>query len=752
MALSDDQRLKYGMWCEGSAWQILKREKWRYEFKGDTLVRFREYAPVGEVTSWMEGLLDFLLSDDSVAGFTVRGVTVPPLRLYNRSWTPADGFRIVGAWYETRDGNVDPDTHLERIRVYQAIRLDPSSGGGDGPYTVENGCRYKVDFTFHWNEESPPSNLPESSSGVNYRFESVGRDAETGLWSYILVKRTAVRQDVPIYKSSETLFETREEEQHIGVRQNDVASTGWAAGASEGVITERQITKNDDCTSDVRNIVTTEKAVSRAQVEGRRSLRATVTSVTDRNQPEAASVSNLSAGVSVRVERTPGKRYNNTVETSTPNVGDLLNRTCQDSAEMHTDTTVEVVPAGSVSEGLHQAAGVNVEREVAVQRNEDGVSADRRTTVRTWKRMEGFGSVDSGGTVVGTTERVVNADARPVVPDAPANTVIEADVQPNGHGGVNAAVKRTVYRERSTGSVSSGSSSVAVASESRINCLSVPSPGRGGPNVVKRVSATPNDHGSYTVNESVETHIPDSKTVMADSAGHTDVLTVMSNQTSPPSVGDSPDNVENDVNMALNDHGSLSVTTRRRMYKKKTFVAISGTPVERVETTVRTNDEADPTASCGSASVSPNGHGTATTSVAEVTPLPRDSGWITWDSVLELENGRYRYRHGLRVFKNLDRPPSPGDKGNVSMSLAINHFGLYDGSMSFKNLYRFERNTGGNASGIQQGNISFNGKTYPVKYFYGAGHEGEYAQAVANQVVVPGLHLQNGLVVVGAGV
>ena len=222
---------------QDQTWHVYKRQKWTYKFSAYTLVRYIECAPMREEIA--KTLIEYLTSPDCSQTLTLEH---KPL---SGEWTP------VTAWYDQDEQHPDRQTGLPRVRLYHAVRIGPSSDD-DGPYVVENGCAWKVEFTFHWKTPNAPSSLPQSSSGENYRYTSVTRDDE-GLWSYILEKRTRVQQDIAEYVRRDDALELVKATQHIGVKEGQTLDEykAMAGVAQDGTVTEVDVTKNEDCTSNV---------------------------------------------------------------------------------------------------------------------------------------------------------------------------------------------------------------------------------------------------------------------------------------------------------------------------------------------------------------------------------------------------------------------------------------------------------------------------------------------------------------------
>ena len=373
MLISD--MIKYWEWSARQYWQYQRRGSWKYAWHGDTLVRYVEVAPADP--DFTAGLLEWLKTPESVHGFSAAGQRYTGMTVYNRPANLEAAWKPVSAWYEQQEGQVDERTKLKVIRAYQALQRLADGGAGDGPYTVENGCRYKVTFTYHWKVESLPE-VPQGTSGVSYTLEQISRDDETGLWSCCVVKRERVQQDVDEYTAEVTEFETRTEEQHLGVKAGSVPGAGKAAKAENGVLVKRSVRKNEDCTSDVTNETVTERPVEGAAKTVERTLRAETVTVEDRNMPEKLPDAGLKPGERVRNERTPGGRWNRQKTVTTPKVPDgPVRETCQKTVFEHRHSKVEVKASGEGEVDVLAAGGGKVHGKT-VRALDDGTYERRR--------------------------------------------------------------------------------------------------------------------------------------------------------------------------------------------------------------------------------------------------------------------------------------------------------------------------------------------------------------------------------------
>ena len=722
-------------------WQPAEGHNYRYRGALRTLVRFYEAASMEPDV--LKLVIEYL-RDQTITG----GIS-----LMNRSVDLGTGWKAMDAWYQTAASEKWAGTESTKVRVYQVLMQAPSEGNVVGPLSVENGCQYLVKHTFHWNVAELPT-AAASSSGVSHSLEGVVRDHETGLYSCVYVTRERVQQDVDEYTTAKTVFEEQKEEQHIGVRQQNVAGTGKQASVSAGTTVTRKVTKNADCTSDVQNVTTVDKPVSSSSETVTELAAGTRTTTENRNMSAKAPTAGLAPGESVKNEKTPSGLWNQTIVKFARNAIVWIGEKCRKTLFAHVhDKTTNVKDRPSFDHVVEAANGKIVEK--SVRKTDDGYMIDEQETV---EKPVSDAAVEVRRTLRGTSRTVthrnqsaplamtglkVGEQRRSQKTDGGLydNTTVTTDAQ--AAGDIGEACERSAGQHTHTTTKNvTDKPSVEVQDAS--------------PNQVVRKRAQETEQGTWDLETTTTTHNPATATATGGSAGGTETVESGTNATS---VSSSPGGVNEEVSVSVtpNDHGTVSYQKRTRKHNPSTTTATSNLPTEtRVTRTTINNTSLSESASQGSASATPNGMGGANTQVTEVTPHPVDSGWITWDSETKLKNGTYKYHHGLRVFRNLALPPTPDKGSNVSLNCAINAYGLYDGSMTYSDLYAWQEDSsgGGTYGGQQAGTYAFfqfkqdaTGRrkkrkvTIPVIVFYGRGNEGTEAAAAANITVYPGVHL-----------
>ena len=361
MALTAEEKQLCADWLTEPArkWQVLNRSQWKYQFREKTLVRFVEEATMDE--SLVPLLLEYLTSDDCKSIIQLYGQAV------SSEWAP------TRAWYEISNKAVG---NLKAVRLYHALSIEPENGE-DGPYLIEDGCVYRVSWTYYWKRKSVPP-APASTSGVSYRVVNVQADPDTGLFNYAIEKRERVQQDIEEYLMRSTAFEDVSEEVHMGVR-GDPSLGGKPASVANGKTVTRKVTKNADCTHDVHNTTTQDKAAPGAVVTTEVGVRGTTVTTENRNMPAPASTEGLAPGESVRNQQTDSKLWNQTIRRFVRNVLVWLRGTCRKTIfdHSHSETTnVKDDPGFSHVE----EAGNGVIHELTVQKTAEGYDVTESTT------------------------------------------------------------------------------------------------------------------------------------------------------------------------------------------------------------------------------------------------------------------------------------------------------------------------------------------------------------------------------------
>lgn len=619
------------------------------------------------------------------------------ISILNRSIDFGEGWKAKDAWYQTAPGERFANTDSTKVRVFQILFQAPEDADADGPYAVENGCAYKSTNEFHWDVEELPT-LPASSSGVEYSMRGVTRDRETGLFSCVIEKRERVQQDVAEYLSAQTVFEKRSVEQHLGVKADKVATAGKAASAGGGTLVTRRITKNADCTSDVTNETTEETAVEGAATSTHVSLTGTTTRTVNRNMKDKASDEGLGVGESVENAKTDGGRWNQTiVKVDREKTLDVLD-TCQKTAFEHSHGKVTVQGKKPDAVDVDAAADGKVQKKT-VRLTEDG---SYRVEDETTEETAVAGAVvEKRKTVSGVTTTTLDR-----------NQVVAAETS-------GLAVGESVRVEKTPGGLYNNTKTKTEATDATL------------------------------------------QTACERSAGvHTDIEVKNEAKASSGDIEKPAANVVKRKSSRLNENGTYDNETRTTTYEKVETTATTNWPLEKiVTTTIHHDTNLKPEATKGTASASPDDNGAATTTVSEYTATPFQTDWIEWTSTTKTPTGTSTYKHGIKIFANLDKETLAKIEmagSDVRISAHVNKYGLLDGVISYSDLTAWTRNTGSSSSGgigtgtatAYQFRTDSLGRLWqrtisaPTISFRGTGNEGSESSAAANDVAVPGLTLR----------
>jgi len=599
MGQSAEDRAKAEAIVSTWVWQPADGHNYRFQFATRTLTRFYESASMQP--DEIRLVVDYLREQDVSSGISLLNKVVE----FGGSWKAKD------AWFQTMPGEKFSGSDSTKVRIYQVLFQSADGQSGDGPYTVENGCQYRVKHTFYWDVASLPS-LPASSSGDEYTMQGLTRDKETGLYSCVIERKERVQQDVAEYVTTQTAFETRKDEQHIGVKQQNVNSTGKQASVSAGTIVKRQITKNPDCTSSIQNDTIVEKPVSGSVREFRKTLRGTVQRTVDRNQAQPLNANGLGVGETRRSEKTEGQLWNNEVQMTSGEGAGQVSDSCSRSQIVHTDTSTENVAQKPTIE--HAVPAINEEVRKEARRTEEN-TWDVSTT-RIVYTPKDTGQITSGSATQSTVTTVgINQPSVPVGGVGGINVVRRVSASPNEHGSFSTSEETTTYTPQ-TRTVTGGSVSATETVVEGVHQTELPAE---TPSVNKSVSISLgiNDHGSMTTNKKVVVYNPDQRTASGGTTSQQETVTSGINQTSVPTTAPTVNRRE-DVSVSINDHGSMSTQKRTIVYYPDQRTATGGTTSQQETVTSGINQTAVPTAAPAvnkreDVSVSINDHGSLST-------------------------------------------------------------------------------------------------------------------------------------------
>jgi len=318
-------------WYAQAKWEVFKREDVANVYGEDTLIRFVELTDASHLESavaYINGQATFV--DPVVRGKPVTGTWV-----------------TKSVWYE--EGR--PYGKAGTLRLYHAMCNQAADDGGDGLYVTEDGCSYKVTYTFFWRQASLMNPVTPGTSGIEYSIKGQSKDPVTGFWNYVLEKREQFTTWTGVVTVADDKFKTVTEQTFLGVRENNVLS--FKQGAAEGtlwtvgnptpgtVIENVSVSKNDNCTTNVTQRKTVAKT---GVVTGGRSSKdtfSTVTTVEDVSATALGAAPEPVGGVTVehKDELDKDGLYRRTKATETEReVDGAVSMTAIDKAEQVTET------------------------------------------------------------------------------------------------------------------------------------------------------------------------------------------------------------------------------------------------------------------------------------------------------------------------------------------------------------------------------------------------------------------------------
>ena len=526
--------------------------------------------------------------------------------------------------------------------------------------------------------------------------------------------------------------------------------------ASGGVIHEKSARATEEGTWDVVDKTTTELEVSSAVHSKKKTLRGVTETTVDRNVNNSdVTVTNI--GDEVRVEKTPGGKYNRTVTTMSDEAVGTTGKGCSITPSVHTDTEISNVPNGSQPEPQHQTSEVNVEKSVEIRRTEEGTwDVTNRTTVHQPWGEQTIATADNSSQTVeihafqNLTEvpTMTSGEGQMITASASRNNVGSFDgnfrvvtgkpwgealiatadnesqtVEIHAFQNLTAVPTMTAGQGESISASASrnelglfdgnfrkvigkpwGEQVIATAeNESQTveihafqNLTAVPSMVASQGQSIS-ANASRNELGLFDGNFRVVTGKPwgEATIATATSPARDIEIHAFQNLSAVPTMT-AATGEDISANAHRNELGLFDGGFTKTKYKPVTAISTSSTAVDIVTTTVERNStNSSPSASNGEAHATPDEHGTYSTTVSEHSPQPVSIGPVTWDSTVETPHAILNYSHSLYVFRNLSTPPTPSGAGEVSCSISINNFGLVDGHITTKTLVSWTLKEGG---------------------------------------------------------
>ena len=554
-----------------------------------------------------------------------------------------------------------------------------------------------------------------------------------------------------------TVFEHRHvESENVSSRPEKEASS-----AGGGKTYQVQSRATEEGTWDVSRTTVEEARDVTAQHVMRKTLRGvTETTITRSTSDSSVSVSEI--GDEVRVEQTPGGLWNRTVTHASHEAVGVVGKSCSSTPAVHTDVTVSNVPNGSQPEPQHQSPEANVEKTVETRRTEEGTwDVTERSTVHQQDVITGLKAGSEAAEV--EIEIGKNVVEKPTSDTGTVNVETSISASKNDHGSYDYQKRTTTYKPWGERKIAeSENDSQRVEFHSFQNLTEVPAMTAGhGQSISASVSR--NNVGSYDGSFRVVTGKPygEERIASAENDSQTVEFHAFQNLNAPPTMeagqGESITASVSRNELGLFD-GNYRVTKAKGL--PPTMVAEVNNAYRSTQIFQFQNLEKADVPSGGNgqqvtASANRNEFGLFDGKYTIETAKPFDSGWITWDSKTVTASGTYWYHHGLRLFYNQEHPLTDGMRGsNVSVSARMNEFGLFDGQLTYSDLYDWTEGGGSDGGGHKDGEVTVEqalvdplgvawkrNATVRVTKYWGKGNEASEASVAANQTLPQGLSL-----------
>lgn len=422
--------------------------------------------------------------------------------------------------------------------------------------TVERSLRAKTVVTEDRNMPSPLSddNLPPGTTVRNEKTEG-------GQWNRKKTQTVPTPPEGAVREScAKTLFE------HVHQKTEATKARPSLDHVSEvqigdGETVEEEIRQLEDTSFEKATVSKKELKVEEAVVEVRKTLRGVRKTTVHRSMPQPAKTSDLNIGDTVRNEKTPGGKINQTVET------------------------VEKTPVGRVAESVQESAlkevtqtteNVSEKPDVAAIREKGKVlrKEARCTEEGTWdvtevqdtaKAVED--TVESGSELV-TEERVeFQNQASASVPKPSVNVEVSAQVRTNEYGLKDGTVITRRHKTASvTANATSGARNIEITVEK--NTRSVPVL-NAGVNEEVDVDVSINDHGSYNVRKRKVKHETIEATSSKESELFSEEIIEKDNTPSPEGKSSASPGVIIETSNTPNERKSYRTVKRTRTAKAK---------------------------------------------------------------------------------------------------------------------------------------------------------------------------------------
>jgi len=463
----------------------------------------------------LDALVDYLEDYTSAVNAAAATTVVDPMK--GTQWARA-GTWNGGAIYPKM---VDREGGRGKVlRLYQELFAGEKSVG---TVTVENGCRYIVEIYETFFGKTTLPTVPASTAGVSYKIEAFRVHEKFGTYSGYIEKRTRVVQDVAEYSSALSAAATGKTTEKLGTTDSALLPITQEAGK----INRRAITKNEDCSFDLKKEEIT--VIDQTATAGDDSAAANAVKVLNTEAAAAPSAPSAAAGTLIRQTSAPTEagKYRNMIETVT--VKDQTATSAEDSA------------AKSATRAFHSenaaALGVPTATAGTIKRNENRPTEAGRTQtteeVITVKDQTATSKEESGARSVARVLNTENAST-PADPAATPGEINRVELQPTEAGRLRSVVEKVTVKDQTATSAEDSAAKSATRAFHSENATPLGAP-TATAGTIKRNENRPTEAGLTQTTEEVVTVKDQTATAGDDSAAANAVKVLNTEAAAAPS-------------------------------------------------------------------------------------------------------------------------------------------------------------------------------------------------------------------------
>ena len=222
----------------GGKWRAEKSDFLKWKFGESSIVRYAEQTGCKD----LEAALVYIKAQASFVDPEIEDTVI------EGTFTTLDCYWGLVPDFKGRD-----TFRLYHVMISAALTSDT---GKSTVFTMEDGCRYKVTYTYY-RRQAAITTPTSGASGVGYKVIAPVVDPKTGLYTYILEERERITQTVAEYEISDDQFKQVTAQDFDGVRTGDIDDEDKAVALWDqdsfvaGTLIETHRYKNEDCTNKV---------------------------------------------------------------------------------------------------------------------------------------------------------------------------------------------------------------------------------------------------------------------------------------------------------------------------------------------------------------------------------------------------------------------------------------------------------------------------------------------------------------------